>query len=342
MMKSLHQWQELKQFKDFVVYQMDVKSDFLYENIKEEVCVCQPPGFEDPDFSDKVYKVEKALYRLHQASRAWYETLSTYLLDNGFQRGMIDKTLFRKRDKSDIMLVQVYVDDIIFGSTRKEMCTEFEKMTHKKFQMSSMGELTFFLGLQHLDTGNKFLMYPRFVQVFLDKQVDGMSKNNAMYVIPSHTKKVFRNMKIVKKDFSGKETPLFPTMLVPAQEEELGEGVLDDEEVVEKAVAVKEVDAAQDQVSAATTTVAKDLTIDDITQAKSLEALNTLNPKIKRNVVSDYKETSESTTIPTSITDSTRPKAKGIVMQEPSETPTTTTTTIPISSKVQDKRKGDE
>ncbi|GJV08163.1 putative ribonuclease H-like domain-containing protein [Tanacetum coccineum] len=135
-------------FKDFVVYQMDVKSAFLYGKIEEEVYVCQPPGFEDPEFPDKVYKVEKALFGLHQAPRAWYETLSTYLLDNRIQRGQIDKTLFIKRVKSDILLVEVYVDDIIFGSTRKEMCTEFENMMHKKFQMSSMGELTFFLGLQ--------------------------------------------------------------------------------------------------------------------------------------------------------------------------------------------------
>ncbi|GJS14179.1 putative ribonuclease H-like domain-containing protein [Tanacetum coccineum] len=86
-------------FKDFMVYQMDVKSAFLYGKIEEEVYVCQPPGFEDPDFPDRVYKVEKALYGLHQAPRAWYETLSTYLLDNGFQRGTIDKTLFIRRDK---------------------------------------------------------------------------------------------------------------------------------------------------------------------------------------------------------------------------------------------------
>ncbi|GJY30879.1 putative ribonuclease H-like domain-containing protein [Tanacetum coccineum] len=135
-------------FKDFVVYQMDVKSAFLYGKIEEEVYVCQPPGFEDPDFPDRVYKVEKALYGLHQAPRAWYETLSTYLLDNGFQRGKIDKTLFIKRHKGDILLVQVYVDDIIFGSTKKELCNAFEKLMHEKFQMSSMGELTFFLGLQ--------------------------------------------------------------------------------------------------------------------------------------------------------------------------------------------------
>ncbi|GJX22744.1 putative ribonuclease H-like domain-containing protein [Tanacetum coccineum] len=127
---------------------MDVKSAFLYGKIEEEVYVCQPPGFEDPDFPDRVYKVEKALYGLHQAPRAWYETLSTYLLDNRFQRGKIDKTLFIRRVKSDILLVEVYMYDIIFGSTKKSLCIEFEKIMHKKFQMSSMGELTFFLRLQ--------------------------------------------------------------------------------------------------------------------------------------------------------------------------------------------------
>ncbi|GJX74229.1 putative ribonuclease H-like domain-containing protein [Tanacetum coccineum] len=135
-------------YKDFVVYQMDVKSVFLYGKIEEEVYVCRPPGFEDPEFPDKVYMVEKALYGLHQAPKAWYETLSTYLLDNGFQIRTIDKTLFIKKVKSDILIVQVYVDDIIFGSTKKSLCTEFEKLMHKKFQMSSMGKLTFFLGLQ--------------------------------------------------------------------------------------------------------------------------------------------------------------------------------------------------
>nr|GEW06232.1 retrovirus-related Pol polyprotein from transposon TNT 1-94 [Tanacetum cinerariifolium] len=103
-------------FKDFVVYQMDMKSAFLYGKIKEEVYVCQPLGFEDVDFPNKVYKVEKVLYGLHQAPRAWYETLSTYLLDNGFPRRKIDKTLFIRRYKGDILLVQVYVDDIIFDN----------------------------------------------------------------------------------------------------------------------------------------------------------------------------------------------------------------------------------
>ncbi|GKC89287.1 putative ribonuclease H-like domain-containing protein [Tanacetum coccineum] len=88
-------------FMGFIVYQMDVKSVFLYGTIKEEMYVCQPPGFEDPQFPDKVYKVEKALYGIHQAPRAWYETLFTYLLENRFRRGTIDKTLFIKMDKDD-------------------------------------------------------------------------------------------------------------------------------------------------------------------------------------------------------------------------------------------------
>nr|GFB46260.1 hypothetical protein [Tanacetum cinerariifolium] len=97
---------------------MDVKSAFLYGTIKEEVYVCQPPGFEDPEYPDKVYKVVKALYGLHQAPRSWYETLATYLLENGFQRGTIDQMLFIKKQQKDILL------------------------------MSLIGELTFFLGLR--------------------------------------------------------------------------------------------------------------------------------------------------------------------------------------------------
>ncbi|GJX25587.1 putative ribonuclease H-like domain-containing protein [Tanacetum coccineum] len=89
-------------FMRFIVYQMDVKSAFLYGTIEEGVYVCQPPGFEDPHFPNKVYKVDKALYGLHQALRAWYETLSTYLIENGFRRGIIDKTLFIKKDKGEL------------------------------------------------------------------------------------------------------------------------------------------------------------------------------------------------------------------------------------------------
>ncbi|GJT94533.1 putative ribonuclease H-like domain-containing protein [Tanacetum coccineum] len=131
-----------------IVYQMDVKSAILYGKIDEEVYVSQPPGVIDPKYPKKVSKVVKALYGLHQAPRAWYATLSTFLLKNGYRRGTIDKTLFIKKDKHDIILVQVYVDDIIFGSTKKSWCDEFEALMKSRFQMSSMGELTFFLGLQ--------------------------------------------------------------------------------------------------------------------------------------------------------------------------------------------------
>nr|GFB63284.1 putative ribonuclease H-like domain-containing protein [Tanacetum cinerariifolium] len=92
-------------FMGFPVYQMDVKNAFLYETTKEEVYVYQPSGFEDPDHPNKVYKVVKAIYGLHQAPRAWYETLANYLLENGFQRGKIDQTLFIKKQKGDILLV---------------------------------------------------------------------------------------------------------------------------------------------------------------------------------------------------------------------------------------------
>ncbi|GJU33441.1 putative ribonuclease H-like domain-containing protein [Tanacetum coccineum] len=135
-------------YMGFIVYQMDVKSAFLYGTIEEEVYVSQPPGFVDPDHPKKVYKVVKALYGLHQAPRAWYATLSTFLEKHGYRRGTIDKTLFIKKDKKDIILVQIYVDDIIFGSTKKSWSDEFEALMKGRFQMSAMGELTFFLGLQ--------------------------------------------------------------------------------------------------------------------------------------------------------------------------------------------------
>ncbi|GJR31751.1 putative ribonuclease H-like domain-containing protein [Tanacetum coccineum] len=122
------------------------------------------------DLKIRVYKVEKVLYGLHQAPRAWYETLSTYLLDNRFQRGQIDKTLFIKRVKSNILFVQVYVDDIIFRSTKKELCNKFEKLMHKKFQMSSMGELTFFLGLQVTQKDDRiFISQDKYVDEILKK-----------------------------------------------------------------------------------------------------------------------------------------------------------------------------
>nr|GEX20147.1 hypothetical protein [Tanacetum cinerariifolium] len=157
-------------FMGFMVYQMYVKSAFPYETIEEEVYVYQHLGFEDPDYPDKVYKVVKALYGLNQAPRAWYETLANYLLENGFQRGKIDQTLFIKKQKGDIMLVHVYVDDIIFGSTNKDFCKAFEKLMKDKFQMSSMGKLTFFLGLQVKQNPERiFISHDKYVAEILRK-----------------------------------------------------------------------------------------------------------------------------------------------------------------------------
>ncbi|GJU12272.1 putative ribonuclease H-like domain-containing protein [Tanacetum coccineum] len=394
-------------FKDFMVYQMDVKSGFLYGKIEEEVYVYQPPGFEDPDFPDRVYKVEKALYGLHQAPRAWYETLLTYLLDNGFQSVKIDKTLFIRRVKTDILLVQVstpmenhkpllkdadgedvdehlyrsmigslmylnssrpdimfvdspfdmvaYTDSDYVGASldrksttggcqflgcrliswhckkqtvvanstteaeyiatsncldkKKVIITEptirrdlqledakgteclptatifeeltrigYEKLTQKltfynaffspqwKFLIhiilqclsakttawnefsSTMASLIICLTtnkkfnfskhifdsvVKNVDSMVKFWMYPRFVQVFVNQQLGDMSHHKKIYVILSHTNKIFANMKREGKGFSGTITPLFQTMMVQAQEEMGEEHMADETENVE-------------------------------------------------------------------------------------------------------------
>nr|GEZ54960.1 retrovirus-related Pol polyprotein from transposon TNT 1-94 [Tanacetum cinerariifolium] len=134
--------------KSFIVYQMDVKTTFLYGPLKEEVYINQPDGFVDPYHPDKVYRLKKALYGLKQAPRAWYDELSKFLLSKGFSKGFINPTLFITKHMGDILLVQIYVDDIIFGSTNPNLSKRFEKLMHSKFEMSMMGELKFFLGIQ--------------------------------------------------------------------------------------------------------------------------------------------------------------------------------------------------
>ncbi|GJU17574.1 putative ribonuclease H-like domain-containing protein [Tanacetum coccineum] len=119
-------------YMGFIVYHMDVKSAFLYGTIDEEVYVSQPLGFVDPKFPKKVYKVVKALYGLHQALRAWYATLSTFLLKSGYRRGTIDTTLFIKKDKNDIMLIQVYVDDIILWFYKRGLCEKLLQIETQK------------------------------------------------------------------------------------------------------------------------------------------------------------------------------------------------------------------
>nr|GFA29399.1 putative ribonuclease H-like domain-containing protein [Tanacetum cinerariifolium] len=132
---SLKQRELPEELLKFKLQKMYMKSAFLYGRVEEEVYVYQPLGFEDPNHPKKVYKVVKAIYGLHQAPRAWYETLANYLLGNGFHRGKIDHTLFIKWQKGDILLVRVYVDGIIFGSTKKGLCTEFKRLMKDTFQM---------------------------------------------------------------------------------------------------------------------------------------------------------------------------------------------------------------
>jgi hypothetical protein len=127
---------------------MDVKSAFLNGPIKEEVYVEQPPGFEEEAYPNHIYKLYKALYGLKQAPRAWYECLRDFLIENGFKIGKADSTLFTRKVGNDLFVCQIYVDDIIFGSTNKGCCDEFSQTMVKRFEMSMMGELNFFLGFQ--------------------------------------------------------------------------------------------------------------------------------------------------------------------------------------------------
>ncbi|GJU96884.1 retrovirus-related pol polyprotein from transposon TNT 1-94 [Tanacetum coccineum] len=127
---------------------MDVKTTFLNGPLKEEVYVAQPDGFVDPDHPEKVYRLRKALYGLKQALRAWFDENSKFVMSKGFTKGTIDPTLFTIRYREDILLVQIYVDGIIFESTNLKFSKIFEKLMHSRFEMSLMGERKFFLGIQ--------------------------------------------------------------------------------------------------------------------------------------------------------------------------------------------------
>jgi hypothetical protein len=126
---------------------MDVKSVFLNGVIQEEVYVRPPPGFESPKYPDIVYKLSKALYELKQASRTWYARLKSFLLEHGYVLGSVDKTLFTLIHGTDFLLVQIYMAGIIFGGSSHTLVSRFQEMTESEFQMSMMGELTFFLGI---------------------------------------------------------------------------------------------------------------------------------------------------------------------------------------------------
>jgi hypothetical protein len=157
-------------YHGFKLYQMDVKSAFLNGLVNEEVYVEKPPGFEDSEYPNHVYKLSKVLYGLKQAPRAWYECLRDFLITNGFKVGKADPTLFTKTVAKDLFICQIYVDDIIFGSTNKLTCEEFSRIMIQKFEMSMMGELKYFLGFQikQLQEGT-FISQSKYIQDILKK-----------------------------------------------------------------------------------------------------------------------------------------------------------------------------
>ena len=147
-MKSIRILLALACHLKFKLYQIDVKTAFLNRLFKEDVYMAQPKGFIDLHFLDHVLYLKKALYGLKQAPRAWYDWLTQYLVSHGFTRGKADQILFIKKEDSKLILAQVYVDDIIFGSTKDELAHGFSKLMQAKFEMSMIGGLTQFLGLQ--------------------------------------------------------------------------------------------------------------------------------------------------------------------------------------------------
>ncbi|GKA75122.1 retrovirus-related pol polyprotein from transposon TNT 1-94 [Tanacetum coccineum] len=130
------------------IYQMDVKTAFLNGELKEVVYVSQLEGFVDQDNPSHVYKLKNTVYGLKQAPCGWYDILSSFLISQHFSKGAVDPTLFTRQAGNDLLLVQIYVDDIIFSSTNTAMCNEFANQMTTKFKMSMMGQMSFFLGLQ--------------------------------------------------------------------------------------------------------------------------------------------------------------------------------------------------
>jgi len=173
---------------------MDVKSAFLNGFIFEEVFVKQPPGFEDLKHPDYVYKLKKSLYGLKQTPRTWYDKLSNFLLKNDFKRGQVDTTLFKKTLEKDILIVQIYVDDIIFSSTNASLCKEFSKLMQEKFEMSMMGELKFFLGIQ------------------INQCKDGVYVHQSKY-----TKELLKKFKL--EDCKEMNTPMHPTCTLSKEDQ---------------------------------------------------------------------------------------------------------------------------
>jgi hypothetical protein len=147
-LESIHILLAYATYHDFMLYQMNVKSAFLNEPIKEKVYVKQLSSFEDEEYLKHVYKPHKTLYGLKQAPRAWYECLKDFLIENSFKIGKADSTLFTRKIGTDLSVCQIYVDDIIFCSINKSFYDKFNKILTDRFEMSMMGELKYYLGFQ--------------------------------------------------------------------------------------------------------------------------------------------------------------------------------------------------
>ncbi|GJV25022.1 retrovirus-related pol polyprotein from transposon TNT 1-94 [Tanacetum coccineum] len=192
-------------YMNFIVYQMDVKSAFLNGKLKEEVYVKQHLGFESSEFPNHVCKLDKALYGLKQAPRAWYETLLTFLTEHKFIRGKID--LFVYKTQTDVILVQIYVDDIIFGSTSTKLCKQFAKLTTQRYKLSMMGVLTYFLRFQikHSERGIS-INQEKYVKDLLKKyDINGSSVKTPM--VPPNNLGPNLNGKAVNETWYLKDTP---------------------------------------------------------------------------------------------------------------------------------------
>nr|GEV34081.1 copia protein [Tanacetum cinerariifolium] len=202
--------------KGFTVYQMDVKTAFLHGSLKKDMYMCQPEGFIDADHSSHVYKLKKALYGLKQAPRAWYDELSTFLLQNEFSKGIIDPMLFTRCFDDDILVVQVYVDDIIFGSTNPRYATLFSNLMKSRFEMSMMGEMTFFLGLQvNQSPSGIFINQSNYVNEILKKYglntcdiIDQTLYMLLVYVLDTKLSPLKSTSKSLKGSFVISEEPL--------------------------------------------------------------------------------------------------------------------------------------
>ncbi|GJR04917.1 retrovirus-related pol polyprotein from transposon TNT 1-94 [Tanacetum coccineum] len=167
--------------KNITIFQMDVKTAFLNGPLKEEVYVSLPNGFVDLDFPDHVYRLKKALYGLKQAPRACYDKLTFFLIEHHFTKGIIEPTLFTRRHGGDILLVQVYADDIIIGSTNPDFSKRFANVMKNNFEMSMMSELNFFLGLQvHQSPCGIFISQSQYAIELLKKH--GMDKYVSMSI----------------------------------------------------------------------------------------------------------------------------------------------------------------